>query len=83
MTDKTIWRILDAWRDDPKRVSIASVLSLHEDVTYSNPQPIETMRTLFTYLREATITFEGTFLYKWYIDGKEVTDEVEVECGLD
>lgn len=71
MTDKTIWRILDAYKDDPKRVSIAAVLTLYKVTAYSQPQPIETMYGLFTYLREA-LTFGRANLYKWYIDGVEV-----------
>ena len=68
MTDKATWRILDAWREDTASVTFTSgVVNCHAFIVTS------VSRLVFL------IAHSNSYYCKWYIDGKEVTDEEEVE----
>lgn len=75
MTDKAIWRILDAWRDDPKRVSYQAWLG-----TLTNGVVVDKWSQSYgCFDIDELLRLVVDPDIKFYIDGKEVTDEVEVE----
>jgi hypothetical protein len=64
MTEQTMWRILDAWRQDKSRVAYSSGV-MNKDV-----YPIRNV-TKITQLLNAP----SHWFIKWFIDGVEITNE--------
>ena len=74
MTEQTMWRILDAWREDKRRVAA----KVRNRMAMGNSYRITRYPTLRKLLTKLHQQHTRQFNVRWFIDGVEVVDETIV-----